>query len=146
MSIWFVRPTTERLAPYGGELNALLEIRVTEVGDDYLRGTMPVLPRVHQPMGILHGGASVVLAESLASMAANFCVDTSKRSCVGQEINANHLRPVSSGLITGTARPYHIGARSQVWGIEIRDDSGNLSCISRITLAVLSRPLLRRTE
>lgn len=145
MSIWFVRPTSELLKPLQGKtLSTHLGIELTEVGDDFLRGTMPVDWRVHQPMGILHGGASVVLAETLASVAANFCVDTTKSSCVGQEINANHLRPVADGVVTGTAKPFHIGARSQVWGIEIHDESQRLVCVSRITMAVVSRALKPR--
>jgi 1,4-dihydroxy-2-naphthoyl-CoA hydrolase len=116
-----------------------LDIRVTEIGPDYLRATMPVNPNTHQPNAILHGGASVALAETVGSLAANLCVDLEKFVCVGQEINANHLRPVSSGLVTGTARPFHIGARSQVWGIEIRDENDKLVCVSRITMAVVER-------
>jgi len=116
-----------------------LDIRVTEIGPDYLRATMPVNANTHQPNAILHGGASVALAETVGSLAANLCVDPEKFVCVGQEINANHLRPVSSGLVTGTARPFHIGARSQVWGIEIRDENDKLVCVSRITMAVVER-------
>jgi 1,4-dihydroxy-2-naphthoyl-CoA hydrolase len=116
-----------------------LGIRVTEVGPDYLRATMPVNSHTHQPMGILHGGASVALAETIGSLAANLCVNTEMYVCVGQEINANHLRPVASGLVTGTARPFHIGGRSQVWGIEIRDERDKLVCISRLTMAVVER-------
>ena len=88
-------------------------------------------------MGYLHGGASLVLAETLGSVAANFVVDRARQRCLGQEINANHLRPVSDGLVTGTARPFHIGARSQVWSIEIRDPRERLVCISRLTMAVV---------
>ncbi len=91
-------------------------------------------------MGVLHGGASVALAETIGSLAANLCVDPSLYACMGQEINANHLRPVSSGLVTATARPYHIGKRSQVWSIEIRDEQEKLVCISRLTMAVIERP------
>ena len=116
-----------------------LGIRITEIGPDYVRATMPVNSQTHQPQGILHGGASVALAETVGSLAANLCVDFTKYVCVGQEINANHLRPVSSGLVTGTARPFHVGGRSQVWGIEIRDENDKLVCISRITMAVVER-------
>ena len=138
MSIWFASPSIEdanrRMQPVlGGHLGILF----TEFGDDFLRGTMPVEPRVHQPMGILHGGASVVLAETLGSVAANYVVDPAKHYCVGQEINANHIRPVRSGLVTGTARAIHLGARSQVWGIELRDEKDRLTCISRLTIAVV---------
>lgn len=116
-----------------------LGIQMTEVGPDYLRATMPVNPQTHQPSGILHGGASVALAETVGSLAANLCVDIEKFLCVGQEINANHLRPVASGLVTATARPFHIGARSQVWSIEIRNADDKLVCISRLTMAVVER-------
>ena len=98
---------------------------------------MPVEPHTRQPMGYLHGGASLVLAETLGSVAANFVVDRAKFRCLGQEINANHLRPVAEGLVTGTARPFHIGTRSQVWSIEIRDPRERLVCISRLTMAVV---------
>ena len=140
MSIWFGSPTIDdanrHMRPVlGGHLG----IQFTEFGADYLRGTMPVEARTHQPMGILHGGASVVLAETLGSVAANYVVDPSKSYCVGQEINANHLRPVRLGLVTGTARPIHLGSRSQVWGIEIRDPQERLVCISRLTIAVVDR-------
>ena len=140
MSIWFTSPTIEDANRYmqpvlGGHLGILF----TEFGADYLRGTMPVEPRTHQPMGILHGGASVVLAETLGSVAANYAVDPARFYCVGQEINANHIRPVRSGLVTGTARAIHLGSRSQVWGIEIRDAQDRLTCISRLTIAVVDR-------
>lgn len=115
-------------------------IVVTEVGRDLLRGTMPVNERTCQPFRQLHGGASVVLAESLASIAANCTLDHTKQAAVGQEINANHLRPVAFGqTVTGTARPFRIGIRSQVWGIEIVDEADRLICVSRITMAVIDR-------
>lgn len=138
MSIWFASPTIEdanqRMQPVlGGHLG----IRFTELGPDFLRGTMPVEARTHQPMGILHGGASVVLAETLGSVAANCVVDPRRFYCVGQEINANHLRPVRSGFVTGMARPIHLGARSQVWGIEIIDENAKLVCVSRLTIAIV---------
>lgn len=138
MSIWFASPSIEdanrRMQPVlGGHLGILF----TEFGADFLRGTMPVEPRTHQPMGILHGGASVVLAETLGSVAANYVVDPAKFYCVGQEINANHIRPVRSGFVTGTARAIHLGARSQVWGIELRDERERLTCVSRLTIAVV---------
>ena len=139
MGIWFGKTPTidEANASQQGLLAPHLGIRFTEWGDDFLRGTMPVAAHTHQPMGYLHGGASLVLAETLGSVAANFVVDRSKQRCLGQEINANHLRPVSDGIVTGTARPYHIGTRSQVWGIEIRDGGERLVCISRLTMAVV---------
>lgn len=120
-----------------------LGIEFTELGPDFLRATMPVTERTCQPMRVLHGGASVVLAETLASTAANCVIDMSRRALLGQEINANHLRPVPlGGLITGTTRPFHLGARSQVWGIEIVDARGRLVCVSRITMALVERPLV----
>jgi 1,4-dihydroxy-2-naphthoyl-CoA hydrolase len=143
MSIWFARPTgsspttLEAAAMLRGLLPDQLGIELTEFGADYLRGTMPVEARTHQPMGYLHGGASLVLAETLGSVAANYVVDTSKYRCLGQEINANHLRPVTDGRVTGTARAIHLGARSQVWGIEIRDFRERLVCVSRLTVAVV---------
>ena len=138
MAIWFANPTIEEAhASHVGLLAGHLGIRFEEFGVDFLRGSMPVEPRVHQPMGYLHGGASLVLAETLGSVAANFVVDITKFRCLGQEINANHLRPVSDGLVIGTARPFHLGARSQVWSIEIRDSRERLVCVSRLTVAVI---------
>lgn len=116
-----------------------LGIVVTEIGDDYLCGTMPVDKRTHQPFGILHGGASVVLAESLGSLAANLCVEPGKQYCVGLDINANHLRSVSSGNVTGTARPIHVGRTTHVWEIDIRNEEDKRVCISRLTMAVKTR-------
>ena len=140
MAIWRIEPTPEMLQERArNTLAEYLGIRMTEIGPDYLRATMPVNSHTHQPMGILHGGASVALAETVGSVAANLCVDTEKYVCVGQEINANHLRPVASGLVTGTARPFHIGGRSHVWGIEIRDPQDKLVCVSRLTMAVVER-------
>ncbi|HEX7770680.1 MAG TPA: hotdog fold thioesterase [Dokdonella sp.] len=114
-----------------------LGIRVTEVGDDWLRGTMPVDARTVQPYGILHGGASVALAETLGSVAGNLCVDTTKEMVVGLEINANHVRAMRSGLVTGTARALHVGRSTQLWEIRIENDDGKLVCVSRLTLAVV---------
>jgi 1,4-dihydroxy-2-naphthoyl-CoA hydrolase len=140
MAIWFQTCSLDEVeAQHRDTLVEHLGIRITEIGPDYLVGTLPVDGRTHQPMKILHGGASVALAETLGSVAANLCVDTRERVCVGQEINANHLRPVSSGVVTGTARPVHLGQRSQVWQIEMRDERARLICISRLTLAVIER-------
>jgi len=141
MSIWRTPATVEQLQEHAGNTLAVtLGIRLTEVGPDYVRATMPVGPRTHQPTGVLHGGASVALAETVGSVAANMCVDTKRQLCLGQEINANHLRPVASGIVTATARPFHIGGRSQVWHIEIRDERDKLVCVSRLTMAVVERP------
>ena len=100
---------------------------------------MPVNAHTHQPFGLLHGGASVTLAETVGSVASILCVDDRQYLCVGQEINANHLRGVSSGTVTATARPFHLGARSHVWHIEIRDESERLVCVSRLTMAIVER-------
>jgi len=138
VSIWRSPKTIEQLnGAQSGTLIQQLGIRFTEVGADYLRGTMPVDERTKQPFGLLHGGASVALAETLGSMGAAMCVEPSKFLCVGQEINANHVRAVSSGLVTGTARPLHIGGRTQVWTIEIVNEAGKLVCASRLTMAVI---------
>jgi 1,4-dihydroxy-2-naphthoyl-CoA hydrolase len=146
MSIWFRPVTIEDLASHTrSTLVEHLGMRLTEIGPDYLRGTLPVDRRTHQTMGILHGGASAALAETLGSIAGNMCVDTQRFVCVGQEINANHVRPVASGEVTGTARPIHIGHRTQVWQIEIRDPRERLVCVSRLTLAVLAREEMRPT-
>jgi len=141
MSIWRTQTSVEQLQ--GQSRNTLADtvgIRVTEIGPDFLRASMPVNPKTHQPMDVLHGGASVALAETVGSLAANMCVDQTLYVCLGQEINANHLRPVSSGIVTATARPYHIGKRTHVWGIEIRDEQEKLVCVSRLTMAVVERP------
>ena len=141
MSIWRSLLPLETLNAGGaGTLMGPLGIEFTELGADFIRGTMPVDARTHQPFGLLHGGASVALAETLGSMGANMCVDSSRYLCVGQEINANHLKSVRSGHVTGTARPLHVGTRSQVWSIEIVSDSGALVCVSRLTIAVIPRP------
>ena len=116
-----------------------LGIVFTEIGPDYVRGTMPVDARTHQPYGLLHGGASVLLAETLGSSAGNLCCSEG-RICVGIEINANHVRGVRSGTVTGTARPIHVGVSTQVWEIRIEDERHRLVCVSRITLAVIARP------
>jgi 1,4-dihydroxy-2-naphthoyl-CoA hydrolase len=138
MTIWISPRTLEDLnGSQGGTLIKTLGIGFSEIGDDYLCGTMPVDERTKQPFGLLHGGASVALAETLGSVAATMCVDNAQFVCVGQEINANHVRAVSSGLVTGTARALHIGGRTHVWTIEIVNEAGKLVCISRLTMAVI---------
>lgn len=114
-----------------------LGIKFTERGDDYLCATMPVDHRTHQPMGILHGGASVVLAETLGSSAASMCLDLSREYCVGLDINANHIRSIRSGTVTGVAKPIHIGRSTHVWEINIVDEQQRKICVSRITMAIL---------
>jgi len=128
------------------DLNALsrdtamvpLGIAFTAIGPDWLRGTMPVDARTRQPYGLLHGGASVLLAETLGSTAGGLCVGEDE-GVVGIEINANHLAGVREGTVTGTARPLHVGRSTQVWEIRIEDAHGRLACVSRLTLAVVSR-------
>ena len=138
MSIWFRPYTLDEIQSYSrGSMVEHLDLRFPEIGPDFLRGTLPVDGRTTQPFGLLHGGASVVLAETLGSVAASHCVDLDRFHCVGLEINANHLRAARSGRVTGTARPVHLGRRSQVWEIRIEDEAGKLTCISRITIAVL---------
>ena len=119
-----------------------LGIEIVEAGEDFLKGRMPVDMRTRQPAGALHGGASVVLAETLASWASTFCVDRKRFHCVGMEINANHVRAVSDGHVTGTARPVHLGRKTQIWEVRITDDKDRLACISRVTMAVLEEPSL----
>jgi 1,4-dihydroxy-2-naphthoyl-CoA hydrolase len=123
----------------GGTLIEHLGIEFTEIADDFIRGTMPVDGRTRQPYGLLHGGASVALAETLGSTGAVMCVDRKEYQCVGQEINANHVRAARTGLVTGTARPVHLGGRTQVWAIDIVNEAGKLVCTSRLTVAVIRR-------
>jgi 1,4-dihydroxy-2-naphthoyl-CoA hydrolase len=138
MSIWYRPYTLEEIQlTSSASMASHLDILFTEIGPDFLRGTMPVDPRTLQPFGLLHGGASVTLAETLGSVAANCCVDSPRFYCVGQEINANHIRSARKGRVTGTARPVHLGSRSHVWDIRIEDEQGRLTCVSRLTMSVL---------
>jgi 1,4-dihydroxy-2-naphthoyl-CoA hydrolase len=140
MSIWKQTADLETINALNA--NSMVEhlgMRITDVGDDYLRGTMPVDARTKQPFGLLHGGASVALAESLGSLAGTMCLDATKEMAVGLDINANHVRAITEGVVTGTARPLHLGRSTQVWEIRIEDERGKLVCISRLTLAVVPR-------
>lgn len=141
MSIWKWNPGPEgaQLAA-AHSMSAHIGLKVTEIGEDFVRGTMPVDHRTMQPYGRLHGGANVVMAEELGSFAANMCLDPNQAFAVGLDINANHLRGVTGGLVTGTARPVHIGRTTQVWEIRIEDDKNQLACISRLTMAVVAKP------
>ena len=140
MSIWFKPLNLEDVQHRGKDtMVEHLGIEIIEVGDNFLRGTMPVDQRTIQPMGLLHGGGSVALAETLGSLAANFIIDPAKKYCVGLDINANHIRSAKNGKVTGTATPLHVGSSTQVWSIEIKDDHDRLVCISRLTMAVLER-------
>lgn len=140
MAIWKQSIDIDRINAWNR--NTLVEhlgMEVTEIGEDHVRGTMPVDARTRQPFGLLHGGASVALAESLGSLAANLILDVDKEMAVGLDINANHVRAATSGIVTGTARPLHLGRSTQVWEIRIEDEGANLVCISRLTMAVVPR-------
>lgn len=140
MSIWFSEFTTADLNQRSqNTLADFLQIVFTHVGPDSLTATMPVNERTRQPIGILHGGANLVLAETIASTAANAVVDLQQRYCVGLEINANHLRSVKNGLVTAVTRPIHIGRTTQIWHIDIYNEAGKQTCVSRMTAAVIPR-------
>jgi 1,4-dihydroxy-2-naphthoyl-CoA hydrolase len=140
--VWFDGIPLEELNRRGANCaNGHLGIELIEAGDDWLRGRMPVDHRTRQPAGVLHGGVSMVLAETLVSWAAAFVVDPAKFHCVGQEINANHIRAAAEGWVYGIARPLHIGRSSQVWEVKISDEAGKLVCVSRVTMAVLATPM-----
>ena len=137
MSIWKKPVTLERLKQTGANTAiSHLGIEFTQVGDDFLRARVPVDERTRQPFGILHGGVSVVLAETLGSIGAYYACPEGHRG-VGLDINANHIRAASSGWVTGTARAVHIGRSTQVWQIDMVNDAGELTCVSRITMAIL---------
>lgn len=139
MSIWFGQPTLEDITPLNkGTVGEVLGIEFSRIGDDYLEATLTVDDRVLQPTGILHGGVSVVLAESVCSIGASLTVDLTKQYAVGQEINANHIRPGLPGdVITARATPVSRGRRTQVWDIRLHNQDGKLVCISRCTMAIL---------
>ncbi|MBX3253582.1 MAG: hotdog fold thioesterase [Chitinophagaceae bacterium] len=139
--IWFKKEfSLEKLqAMSAGTMGEHLGITFTEIGDHYLKATMPVDHRTKQPYGLLHGGASVALAETLGSVASSLVLDSSSQLCVGLEINANHIRSASQGYVTGTATPIHLGSSTHVWEIKIHDQGNKLICISRLTVAILKR-------
>lgn len=122
-----------------GTLTEALGIEITEIGQNSITATMPVDHRTIQPMGLLHGGASVALAETVGSVCANGTIDHQKQFCVGLEINANHIRSVKSGYVRAVSSPLHLGKSTQVWEIKITDESGKLVCVSRITMAILNK-------
>lgn len=141
MTIWHQPFSIDAVNQRGADCaNGHLGIELTEVGDDYLRGRMPVDRRTRQPAGALHGGVSLAFAETLASWAAAHAVDRSQYHCVGQEINANHVRAVTEGWVYGEARPLHLGRTSHVWDVRISNEAGKLVCVSRVTIAVLNTP------
>jgi 1,4-dihydroxy-2-naphthoyl-CoA hydrolase len=141
MAIWFDEfPLAHANSRGHGSLIGHLGIEVIEAGDDFLKARMPVDERTRQPAGVLHGGATVALAETLASWAASYVVDRTKHHCVGLEINANHLRPIADGFVYGTARPVHLGRTTHVWEVRVTDPKERLVAISRVTMAVLDIP------
>ena len=140
MAIWKNAITLATLANRGkSTMMEYLDITIIEIGDNYMVAKMPVDHRTIQPVGIMHGGASCVLAESVGSTAANCCVDLDMYYCVGLDINTNHISSVRSGYVYGTAKPFHIGKSTQVWGIEIVDDQKKLVSVNRLTMAVLRK-------
>ena len=140
MAIWFDNYTLEQVIfMEKGSMSEHIGMEFTKIGEDYIQGRLKVTEKVRQPFGLLHGGASVALAESLGSIGANLIIDPSKFHCVGLDINANHLRGVREGYVYGEARPLHIGKTTQVWEIKLTDDTGKLVCISRLTMAVSAR-------
>jgi 1,4-dihydroxy-2-naphthoyl-CoA hydrolase len=140
MSIWFSSVDIKDLSKLrAGTMSELIGIEFTEIGDDYLVAKMPVDERTFQPMRIMHGGASCVLAETVASVAANCCVNPEKKACVGIEINTSHIKMARQGFVTGTARALHIGKTTQLWEIEIVDDNHQLISVSRLRVAVIDK-------
>jgi 1,4-dihydroxy-2-naphthoyl-CoA hydrolase len=140
MTLWKTQATLDQLKDRSkNTLAEHLGIDYLEIGDDYLKAKMPVDHRTKQPAGLLHGGASVVLAETLGSIAATLCVNIEKKMVVGLEVNANHIRPVSDGWVTGVAKPVHIGNSTQIWEIKIYNEQDKLICISRLTVAIIDK-------
>lgn len=138
--IWHKKPELDFLNnKFNVGLSKFLKMSFSEIGDDYLKMQMEVDSDHWQPYGVLNGGASVALAETVGSSAANMVVDVSKFAAVGQEVNANHLRSYKSGTVTGTARPIHLGKRSHVWEIKITNEEDELLCISRLTMAIIEK-------
>jgi len=143
MPIWFDKSVTlSDILPLGkNTMSEWLGIEFTELGDDFLKGRIPVDHRTNQPYGLLHGGASCVLAETLGSIGSALLIDRSVYSCVGIEINANHIRSARAGYVTGIATPLHIGNSTHVWDIKLYDEKEKLVCVSRLTVAIVKRQL-----
>ncbi|MCC6699560.1 MAG: hotdog fold thioesterase [Candidatus Hydrogenedentes bacterium] len=141
MAIWFrdSMSVDEMNAMRANTMLDVLGIRFTAIGEDSLEGTMPVDDRTVQPFRILHGGANVALAETLGSLASWLCLDPDRFYCVGVEINANHLRAMREGIVTGVATPIHLGRSTHVWEVRIRDEQDRPVCVSRMTMAVLEK-------
>lgn len=140
MTLWTTQSTLAQLKERSKDtLIEHLGIEFMEIGDDYLKAKMPVDYRTKQPAGLLHGGASVVLAETLGSVAAGLCINGEKKRVVGLDVNANHIRAVTDGWVIGIAKPIHIGNTTQIWEIKIYDEQDNLICISRLTVANIDK-------
>lgn len=139
MAIWFKKDLTlENIAQYDqNRMSSFLEMKYVEIGDDFLKLSMPVNEKTTQPYGFVHGGASCALAETVGSIASALVIDLEKYYCVGLEINANHLKSVTSGIVTGVCTPLHLGKSTHVWDIKIYDDKERLYCVSRLTVAIL---------
>ena len=143
MSIWYNKNLQLSDFEHWGKntLGEHLGMQFTEIGDNFLKATMPVDKRTHQPYGLLHGGASVALAETVGSVGSALIINPDKMICVGLEINANHVRGVKDGFVTAIATPFHLGGSTHVWDIKIYDDKVRLVCVSRLTVALLKKPM-----
>lgn len=140
MSIWKSPQNLDELRHRAkNTLGEFLEMEFVELGDDYLRMKMPVIAKTKQPMGLLHGGASAALAETIGSICAIMCVDISKESIVGLELNINHIRAMKEGFVYATCKPHHVGRTTHIWGIEIKDDLNRLVSVARLTTMVVKR-------
>lgn len=140
MSIWYKDVSLEELTLRNKKtMSDFLSIEFIEIGDDFITAKMPVDDRTKQPVGIMHGGASCVLAETVGSIAANFCVDPAKYYCVGLDINTNHIRSIREGFVYATAKPFHLGRSTQVWGINIVNDKQQMISVNRLTMTVLTK-------
>ena len=146
MSIWFNKDISlDKISQYGkNTMSEFVGLKWVEIGDDFLKLSMPVNATTKQPYGFLHGGASCVLAETIGSIGSALVIDMEKYYCVGLEINANHLRSVSEGVVTATAKPLHLGKSTPVWDIKIYDDKERLFCVSRLTVAII--PIKNNTQ
>jgi uncharacterized protein (TIGR00369 family) len=144
MSIWKTKLDLDAANKRSeGTMASHLGIEFIDIGDDYLKAKMPVDHRTKQPIGIMNGGASCALAETVGSTAANFCLDLSKQYCVGLDINTNHVRSAREGYVIATAKPFHIGSKTQVWSINIENEQGELISVNRLTMMVMDRPLVK---
>jgi 1,4-dihydroxy-2-naphthoyl-CoA hydrolase len=145
MSIWFKKDfTLDDLQDVGVVgLSKFLQMEWREIGESHLKMSMPVAENTKQPYGLLHGGASCALAETVGSVASALVVDRSKFSCVGLEINANHIRAIRSGKVTATCTPLHLGGSTHVWDIKLHDDEGKLTCVSRLTVAIIAKDMIK---